>query len=144
MMKLIYRGVTYDYNPAPSRAHNAGRPSRSTPAQVPYTLIYRGQTYSIDPNARSTEAPMPAEYDLLYRGTAYQVRRDAEGTTMTARPAGLASGESVPATMPRRYVAKVHQANLLKNLQHRIQVAQARGDEQLMRLLESELRQINP
>lgn len=134
-MKLIYRGATYDYNPEPSRAHVS---------QEPYKLIYRGHTYEVDPSVRSAEPPMPAESNLIYRGVAYQVHRDAHGKTVTAHPVSKVQSESVPAVMPRRFLGKIHQANLMENLQRRLRIAQEKGDEQLIRLLEAERRQLNP
>jgi Domain of unknown function (DUF4278) len=147
-MKLIYRGASYDYNPSHSRLGNAGRPARPTQShQSPYTLIYRGLTTLVDPDAASApEDMLPASYELIYRGTAYQVNRDAKGTaTVVSQPSGTkiqAKPVSVPSILPKRYIGKVHQANLLANLQHRLQIAQARGDQKLIELLEAERQQI--
>ncbi|HEY9642917.1 MAG TPA: DUF4278 domain-containing protein [Coleofasciculaceae cyanobacterium] len=147
-MKLIYRGASYDYDPSHSRLGNAGRPTRPTQShQSPYTLIYRGLTTVVDPEAAVAEAAaLPASYELIYRGTTYHINRDAEGTaTVVSRPGNVmlqAKSVSVPSTLPRRYIGKVHQANLMENLQRRLQVAQARGDQKLIELLEAERQQI--
>lgn len=37
-----------------------------------------------------------------------------------------------------KQAAAVHRANLQKNLQHRLEVARAKGDETLVRMLEAE------
>lgn len=39
-------------------------------------------------------------------------------------------------------VSEVHRANLQKRLMHRMEVARANGDENLIRLLEDEMRQL--
>jgi hypothetical protein len=38
----------------------------------------------------------------------------------------------------RAKIAETHRANLWKNLQRRLEVAKAKGDEQLIRMLEAE------
>jgi Domain of unknown function (DUF4278) len=144
-MKLIYRGATYDYDPSQARAGTTGYPEQPTQtSQEPYTLVYRGATYIIDPKQPSLEAPLPTSYELSYRGTTYQVNRDTAGrTTMVTLPTRKNSARSVavPAAFPRQHVAKVHQANILSTLKHRLQVAQERGDQKLVSLLEAELKQ---
>jgi hypothetical protein len=138
-MKLFYRGVSYDYNPA--RSGNTGRPARSTQQATPYTLTYRGVALRVDPQAPAQEPTWPSEYDLIYRGVNYHVHRDQDGQTLSLTPAKLKSLQ-IPATLPRHYVDKVHQNNLLNNLQRRLQAARARGDQQLIALLEAERKQL--
>jgi Domain of unknown function (DUF4278) len=147
-MKLIYRGASYDYHPSHARFENAGRPTRPTQShQSPYTLIYRGLTTVVDPEAARVENfALPASYELIYRGSTYQVSRSATGmATVVSQPGDItlqAKSVSVPSTLPRRYIGKVHQANLLENLQRRLQIAQERGDQKLVELLEAERQQI--
>jgi hypothetical protein len=153
-MKLIYRGVSYEYAPNTIRAGNTGYPTR--PAQTvktPYTLIYRGVKTHVDPNQPAI-APLtlPASYDLIYRGVKYHVHRDEVGATtvtnpssVTQRPRATASAKpvTVPSSMsPMRYLGRVHQANLMENLQRRLKVAQEKGDQRLIEMLEAERRQI--
>lgn len=38
--------------------------------------------------------------------------------------------------------AETHRANIQKRLQHRLEVARAKGDENLIRLLEAEMQQL--
>jgi hypothetical protein len=145
-MKLIYRGATYDYDPTQSQSRFDRSVQR---AQSLRQLIYRGFTYQVDPSAQFAEVPAPAAYDLHYRGTTYHVNRAAEGTTVAVKSAsGVGKAVSVPNTLPRRYVnqhiEQVHQENLLKKLQHRIDVAKNRGDQELISLLEAELQQLAP
>jgi Domain of unknown function (DUF4278) len=72
-MKLIYRGTTYDYDPA--QAKNDHQPQRTTP----YELIYRGNRYCVDPSKVSVATVAPRSYELMYRGNTYQVSRDEFG-----------------------------------------------------------------
>jgi hypothetical protein len=145
-MKLIYRGTSYNYNPDSSRADNMGHPHKPAPrSDAPYTLTYRGQTYQVDPQAPHPEASStPKTYALTYRGVTYQVYRDAQGVVSTVAQPGLAPQKraSVPNSIPQTYIAKIHQANLLQNVQRRLQVAQERGDKELIRMLEAELHQL--
>lgn len=39
-------------------------------------------------------------------------------------------------------VSEVHRANIQKRLEHRLEVARANGDQNLVRVLENELRQL--
>lgn len=39
-------------------------------------------------------------------------------------------------------VADVHRANIQRRLEHRMEVARAKGDENLVRMLEAEMRQL--
>jgi hypothetical protein len=145
-MKLFYRGVSYDYDPILRRPGNTGRPVKLAQTQrSPYALTYRGITHQVDPNAPAADPALPAHYRLMYRGTEYEVNRAAQGgVTIATQPVGMRGfkAEVVPSVMPRHYIAKVHQTNLLRNLQHRLQVAQERGDQKLIHLLEAERQQI--
>lgn len=133
-MKLIYRGMSFDHNPSRAEGTNIGRPARPhhvSPA--PYTLIYRGQTLHVDPTQPTEEVVLQAR-ELIYRGERYYTNGVAQAAPQ--RPV------SVPATLPRHYVGKVHQANLQENLQRRLMAAQARDDQQLVALLQEEQQQL--
>jgi hypothetical protein len=97
-MKLIYRGNTYDYNPANVASRRPFQDTRTR--DLAYELIYRGNTYRVEPNV-ITEAPVkPVAYELIYRGITYWVNRNEQGevsaiassanpskkASMTARP----------------------------------------------------------
>jgi Domain of unknown function (DUF4278) len=134
-MKLIYRGTSFDYNPSRDDGTNIGRPARPHHASsTPYTLIYRGQTLHIDPTQSTEEAALPRSYELIYRGERYQMNGAAQATPQRRA--------SAPTTLPRQYIGKVHQANLQENLQRRLKAAQARGDQQLVALLQEEQQQL--
>lgn len=133
-MKLTYRGTSYNYDPSRAEGTNIGRPARPHHvSSTPYTLIYRGQTLHIDPT-QPVEEVMPRAYELRYRGEKYQMN----GVAPVVQPCSV----SVPETLPRKYIGKVHQANLQENLQRRLMAAQARGDQQLVNLLREEQQQL--
>jgi hypothetical protein len=135
-MKLIYRGQSYDYNPDGALG-NTGRPARSPHvSQAPYTVIYRGQTLRIDPS-NTAEVGLPQSYDLIYRGATYRVNRGGVAHTATEQPV-----VHIPSALPRHYVSKIHNANLQANLDRRLTAAQARGDQELVAMLEAERKQM--
>ncbi len=83
-MKLIYRGTTYDYNPANVTAR---RPFQHTHTRnSAYELIYRGNTYQVEPTAITQTPVEPVTYELIYRGTILRVNRNEQGevTAMTS------------------------------------------------------------
>jgi hypothetical protein len=84
LMKLIYRGVTYDYDPDQARASRPTQPTR----QSAYDLMYRGVSYRVDPTIAHGPAVKPRSYELMYRGNAYQVTRNEAGelTAMSCSP----------------------------------------------------------
>ena len=68
-MKLIYRGLTYDYDLTKSAVR---RPfQRAYTSQVTYELIYRGNRYWFDSNAIAKTSVQPVSYELIYRGATY-------------------------------------------------------------------------
>jgi len=137
-MKLIYRGNSYEYDPTQATG-NTGRPGRSAqPFRAPYTMMYRGVTMQIDPQAHT---PARSEsHDLSYRGTRYRVDRDDQGrVNLTTLPANQ---KPIQTFSPQREAGRLHQTNLLNNLQRRLQSAQERGDQALVDLLEAERQQI--
>jgi hypothetical protein len=145
-MKLFYRGTSFDYDPNRSKLGNTGRPTRPVQtSQLPYMLTYRGTTYRVDPTLPEVKTPASAFYNLIYRGTTYTINRDGRGAVaISAYPAGLRGKTSpVPATLPLEYVAKVHQGNLLRNIQHRLEVARKQNDQKLIQILEAEQRELS-
>ncbi|MCU0568244.1 MAG: DUF4278 domain-containing protein [Oculatellaceae cyanobacterium Prado106] len=147
-MKLMYRGVCYDYDPS-GRSPYAGSVHADSISPAPYTLIYRGQKIQVDPTAppaAPVQNPDRPDFHLLrYRGAIYRVARYEEGAATAAQPTApfpLVKVQ-IPSTLPRHYISKVHRANLVDNLQRRMKVAKARGDEKLLKLLESEREQLH-
>jgi YHS domain-containing protein len=81
-IKMIYRGLTYYYDPAQARPDRQTQPTN----RAPYKLIYRGVTYHIDPSASKPPSTAPRSYELIYRGSTYQVTRDEAGAVTAITP----------------------------------------------------------
>jgi hypothetical protein len=77
-MKLIYRGATYNYDPAQAKANRA---TQSTP-QAAYDLIYRGARYRVDPSIAKPVSEKPQSYELIYRGCIYQMTHNQAGEVL--------------------------------------------------------------
>jgi Domain of unknown function (DUF4278) len=74
-MQLIYRGTTFNYDPA----ERVARRLAERTFKAPYELMYRGTTYRIDPMAIPETPAEPAVYALNCRGTTYQMHRNEQG-----------------------------------------------------------------
>lgn len=81
-MKLIYRGTTYDYNPANINAHRPVKPAFESSDE----LICRGYTYRVESTAVRQTCVKPTEYELIYRGITYQVKRNEQGEVIAMTP----------------------------------------------------------
>ncbi|BAU13167.1 hypothetical protein LEP3755_37040 [Leptolyngbya sp. NIES-3755] len=127
-MRLIYRGVEYDYDPT-----QGTRDDRFSRFREPITLTYRGNHYQLDPNrpVRSTVQQQPRE--LIYRGNRYWVGYPDGKPTLTPTTSKPRQAANLTAT---------HRENLQRNLQRRIESARQKGDNALLALLEAERRQI--
>lgn len=136
MKKLIYRGVTYDYDPTHPPVDD-----RFDRIRQPITLQYRGNRYQLAPNRLTTEVYQPRSYQLQYRGVKYWVHPTNEQPS--APVAGVEHPKATNRIKPATGLQAVHQANLQHNLEHRIEVARQKGDLGLMAMLELERRQIN-
>jgi hypothetical protein len=75
VIKLIYRGTTYNYNPDRIRTGSPLPHHRKSACN----LIYRGCTYRFDPALASPDPVKPSSYELIYRGSTYQVHRNEKG-----------------------------------------------------------------
>jgi hypothetical protein len=149
-MKLIYRGASYEYNQPYLEASEAAvlrhrqdaQQRCKTLAESNYPLIYRGVRYTTAQVAQSLAAvPVSATPQLLtYRGVQYI--KNANGIVEFARPAkaSLAPKTITPAFLE---ATTTHHENLRRNLQRRLQVAQGRGDQNLVEQLESESKQLS-
>jgi Domain of unknown function (DUF4278) len=74
-MKLIYRGTTYNYNPAQAKV----RSSKQITQKTAHNLIYRGNTYRFDPTIAKLATGKPSSYELIYRGSTLHMNRNAAG-----------------------------------------------------------------
>ncbi len=149
-MKLTYRGVDYDYNPPMLEVTESEVACRYRGNPCHYTYV------------RHVPIPQPAE-ELMYRGVAYQTTRQGHIEQLASHP--LAANSTVlsanrqtisslrnkmmgisPAAQARRDLVQeaslMHRQSIARSLQHRIEVAKAQGNDQLLQQLESEMSQI--
>lgn len=141
-MKLAYRGVSYESN-LPNLEVTEGEIGGK----------YRGTTWR-EKYPRHIPVPYP-RVDLKYRGVAYSVGDpvDIEAIELPKDYANAETSTTIPATTPassnqsgrQQVLAELHNThlqNLRCNLEHRLQVARAKGDSDLIRILEAEARQL--
>jgi hypothetical protein len=148
-MKLIYRGASYEYNPASLEVrevdalrHRQNAHQRcQTLAESSYPLIYRGAAYTTAQVAQAlaSDTVSHAPQLLTYRGVQYTRNSNGIVEFATSAKASLA-----PKTITSAFLeaTTVHHENLRRNLQHRLAVAQGRGDQNLVNQLEAESRQL--
>jgi hypothetical protein len=92
--------------------------------------------------------PVPqGPIDRKCRGIAHSTHQPAESefAALNVKPV-VSAGDTLMSTAKhsvKQEVAKMHRANLLENLEHRLQVARSRGDQELIRQLEKEKEQIS-
>ncbi|MCW6035390.1 DUF4278 domain-containing protein [Spirulina subsalsa FACHB-351] len=133
-MELCYRGVHYQRQPL-SLEVSEGELSGK----------YRGQSYNYRyPRHIPTLQTKPP---LKYRGVAYQYCPMIQTeNTLKAQLAAIAENCGNPAPVARlnraQETAQVHLYNMRRNLEYRLQVARARGDQNLIGMLEKESRQL--
>ncbi len=134
-MRLTYRGGEYDYRAVPV-----------TMVESDSIGIYWGQRFQFS-TPRHVPVVQPALM-LSYRGVSYSLT--AAGTM---EPVAIAPKRQVASVSPLHIymqtskeraseIAKVHRLNLERRLQHRLQVAQDKGDQNLILQLEKEMQQL--
>lgn len=137
-MKLCYRGVEYDYNPPSLEVRESeltgryrGRPlTFSYVSHLPVTqpigeYTYRGVDYSTNCHGQ-VQPPTAARQ----RQSVFQAGRPAAARGLRARRHLL------------QEAADAHRINIQRSIQHRIEVARAQGNDQLLMQLEDELHQL--
>lgn len=131
-MKLTYRGVNYEGTPA----------LEVTEGEIGGT--YRGQQWKSH-YVRHIPQPAPV-HNLRYRGIAYRT-----GNSTTAVPKALEQplAARLRQTLVTRNKREVldeltnnHMKNICRSLEHRLAVAKAKGDNNLVQLLEAESEQM--
>lgn len=136
-MKLCYRGVEYDYTPPVlevSESEILGR--------------YRGRSLRFS-YVKHVPFRQP-EADLSFRGAAYHTNRygQVEATNQAEKAAQKSKFTPVfdSMTTARRQLlqesARIHQENIRRSLQHRLEVAQSQGNATLVNQLEAEMHQL--
>jgi hypothetical protein len=132
-MKLSYRGVNYELTP-PTLEVTEGE----------ILGQYRGVSWRCH---TLQEMPVPqVNLALTDRGVTYNPNQETDQVTSSAAW-GAATKPAKPVFVPkafpvRKQTEQVHRANLLRNLERRIQVARERGDLNLIGLLEAESQQL--
>lgn len=135
-MRLSYRGVQYDDESIPVDLVDRGIYGQ-----------YRGQSIAF---TYPRHIPVPqATVRLQYRGLAYQTTATGGVVPVATVHPEIAPGEqavAVPSSLRSRVrqmqaseVTKVHLASIRQRLQHRIDVAKAKGDATLLNELEKEM-----
>jgi hypothetical protein len=140
-MKLTYRGVEYDYNPPTLEVTESDILCRYRGRQHHYTYV--------------SHVPFPQPVaDLTYRGVAYRTNRLGQTEAQAQQPArasvfatlhqGLEALNPMAESRRRllKEAAKVHQDNIKRSLEHRIEVARTQGNTNLLRQLEDEMQQM--
>lgn len=133
-MDLCYRGVHYQRQPLSLEV-----------SESEMTGTFRGQEYHLRyPRHIPT---LKAKPPLQYRGVAYQYCPMIQTeSTLQAQLAAIAKScqpsYAESTANEARITAQTHLYNMRRNLEYRLQVARARGDEQLISLLEKESQQL--
>jgi hypothetical protein len=131
-MKLTYRGRNYEsHSPALEliEGETCGK--------------YRGTNYR-PTYVRHIPVPQPVA-ELKYRGATYYTGDPIDVEAMLLRKQ-RSNAEAALKDCGREQVvnelSNTHLANIRKNLEHRLQVARAKGDQNLVNLLEAEAKQL--
>ena len=139
-MELTYRGTNYKYNQPTSELITGETGGK-----------YRGADWNRH-YLRHIPVPQPVA-NLQYRGVNYCTGHpvDVEASLLRQQHAELATATQKqvnrqPQVKSRREVMdelnNTHLSNIRRNLEHRIQVAKAKGDRRLVQMLEAEVEQI--
>ncbi len=136
-MQLSYRGSHYDLDAPFTEMVDSGMKG-----------VYRGQAFPI---TYPRHIPVQPSHQLKYRGSAYRTTATG-GTASVVRPP-IAAVPAAKLSAPSTYLwgqackiqtpdlEKMHKLHIQQRLQHRIEVAKAKGDQTLLRLLEHEMQQ---
>jgi hypothetical protein len=131
-MKLRYRGVGYDAEPATLEV---------TEGEIGGT--YRGQNWKFH-YVKHVPEPQPV-HNLKWRGVAYRTDKPVEiQLTETVQPQSERVGTPASRMRVRAMDAatRTHLANIRSRLEHRLEVAKASGNKQLVQQLEEESKQM--
>jgi len=147
-MKLTYRGTSYEYNTSPLEVRNTDVLNRHQQAQRcqtlqenNYPLTYRGVRYTTAQVMAANSAPIArTAQTLTYRGVSYTRRPDGTMTAATSQRQAVAVPHTTAAVI--KELSRVHDENIRRNLERRLQSAKQRGDQALVQLLEAESKQL--
>lgn len=134
-MKLCYRGVSYEFNPAQAKV-------------VPSEIVgkYRGSSFS--PSV-VVENPVPQPVmDLKYRGVAYQTNTQGQVVNQLSPSDVEQAVAPTPAStigwrrQSSSELVQAHRNSIINTLERRLQIAYSKGDQHLISLLEAERNQV--
>ncbi len=133
-MKLTYRGIKYETEPATLEIREG---------KIGGT--YRGVPWRFH-HLRHIPEPLPIE-NLRWRGISYSTGKlQIAQPSTTPQPVSGTLSQSWLFRKDRQEVLdtamKAHLSSIRRSLEHRMQVAKAKGDEKLVRLLEEESEQM--
>lgn len=123
-MKLSYRGIEYNHKKLSIEGQ-----------EEDIIAKYRGRTYRVNRYPRHLPVPQ-APMDLKYRGLEYKTHQ-CEEPTYPSLQHQTRQVRSERTELPVE-LAAAHCQNILKRLEHRLQVAQEKGDRTLVSQLERE------
>ncbi|WP_413160174.1 DUF4278 domain-containing protein [Capilliphycus salinus ALCB114379] len=123
-MRLTYRTINYERHQPPVDIVESELGGK-----------YRGNAWQVH-YPRHIPVPLPNP-NLKYRGVAYRPEEVRSAEQTQPQPSVTAPVEATPEN-----IIGVHTANICRVLEHRRKVAQARGDEQLLKMLELEAQQL--
>ena len=132
-MKLTYRGVSYDRAPASLEVTEGDILGK-----------YRGQLTRCHKATQPLERPDVESMLLHYRGGLYSAMKPAVAGSMKQPRVLQAPAASCPIRLPQlsklmnQDVRQVHLENMRRSLEQRIQSAQAKGDQHLVKILRQE------
>ncbi|HAX85168.1 MAG TPA: hypothetical protein DCY91_02640 [Cyanobacteria bacterium UBA11370] len=134
-MKCSYRGVSYE--------ENAASTLEVTEGEIGGT--YRGHNWRVH-YLRHIPEPAPV-HDLKWRGVAYRTGQPKviESIPVVSSVATVAVKRSLTRQQRKKVldeIATMHLKNIQRSLEHRLEVAKANGDENLVRVLEKESEQM--
>jgi len=128
-MKLTYRGANYEYD-IPTVDMMEGEVAGK----------YRGQNWNY---RYPKHIPVPRQAGArTYRSAQHMASREPKADEAAAAAGNTDAPRLAAVKSPAGEVAKVHRANICNILDRRKQVAKAKGDERLLRLLELEWQQM--
>lgn len=133
-MKCCYRGVQYEKTPSTLEV---------TEGEMGGT--YRGQNWRLH-YVRHIPEPPPT-HDLKWRGVAYQTGKPSVvKSTPVESPMTMVGTRSWFLMNSRQKIFQqtriTHLKNICQSLEHRLEVAKAKGDQDLVRQLEKESEQV--
>ncbi|NEP57988.1 MAG: DUF4278 domain-containing protein [Symploca sp. SIO2G7] len=128
-MKFSYRGIQYQTEPATLEIREG---------EIGGT--YRGLPWRF--NYLSHIPEPPPVHNLTWRGISYCTGKTLVQPSRTPQPIGATLSHSWVFRKDRQKILdeamKIHLSSIRRSLEHRMQVAKAKGDEKLVRLLEAE------